>query len=1397
MLEEHWLRDEVFAGGGGGGSGVGSWEDDEPVGDGKDPTLKLSPVDTVLVASSNPHEAFSSALQGIRSATSHAEVFTGLAHLQLVVSAFWRTRGFTDAASIDQPAWWEAADVDRFLRILPSCTADYHLLIQCLETALTVGLRPPYSSMLSGSANATASWLLEQLLEPSSPLAYVMRRFDAGVGATDSQRLVEVKLRVHFDTLPSLFNALLACQEFLGDTLVCGSARVPAAAESVEPVQADNLDALQFLFHWSLKFVEHHVNLPLERIAPLHTAVQILERITARNSWKASVQEIDATLQSLFTLTMRLISVFVSQSVETHAHTGTLCSCLALLHNYLLLLDSPKWRNAILPDAAFGSDWLSSPWLFRLIDHASPEVRCLALTVLAQVLLVTDVHSKLIQLEAEYSSEVNRMGFGGIWALGFRLLLDPYESPKIRSAAAHLLANLTALVPMDEAVSMKACLMVLLPLQAVRNSALAPLLLPSPPLDDTASPGFFDINDSFNSWTFSLSLARLDGLKSLAPAAHRVLRIIANIQNGDAIDVPEAVVDELNVTVAVCEFNPLVPVFVEPYTQIHIVGVGAIHCMLEVFDFFPSLHLLLENYHALPTLKSDLWRGLSSRCCTSTMSSEERSIEPLQVRGSPSTPLLVNRVCSLLVNLSQILPSLCLARCRHHQLLTLLMNMIDPSLLETLNDGVAGRALASAFSEILRFFRSLLAASAQERLFFLSDCRFLTLLVNCLTIPPQSAVNMEALWQETMLFFVALLEPETEDPEDLLLRNALHPLAARVRQWGGLVVARVIRRAVDAINASRRPTDASGDTSRSAVFDLIHTALAFLAVVLSRRASRTLEVIKQESDSGPTSIKSWHSSSLEEQSTPTARFDNPIPAALDGTTVQDVDGRDVPLSGLLAVALIPIHTALPQVRIDLDGSLLDDTGVVGGILQHGLTFGHREAHRQAVHSALKILLCTSPHAKLAALEADFMTNLFGKCRSVVEKLTLILRHPIKLRNTGSLESAKVPSEASASTASEKRVVEGRHLAWQYLTDDLLGYLELLGNMIYGSAEIKQAAIEAGLPKLAQTIWHLALIDTRLMHGLLFCLVNFSADSPSAASAILACSGPPTDPATAAAAAKPSSHARLAVVVHAAFCRGGGGGGEVGFSFADIHGEVNFSHGEMRTCFFCAAAVLPCNLLRRNTHALSPFCSKRTRALQAIVCSLTIDESMTTRWRVNGSVNNRIRSHIVWPRVLVAECVFERRYLLRRSVTHRLLPFSLQSLRLMKKAGRKKKNKAKTTTKRHWLGPALARSLREKPLGNAKGRAVRQLDDAICVKWARIETRTRLTFRRVNACWHPVASYHPFFVLPPGWERYEELSQAGTHRRHHHFCPILGVVIVPSAEPCRRGNVHFWPPDGEN
>ncbi len=115
--------------------------------------MKLSPTDAALLLASDPQQAFSRALCSIRDAKAHLEVFTGLTHLQLVATAFWRTAqcanegGEAQTAATPVEPWWSTADLGRFLKVLPSCTADYHLLLCCIETVAAIDFRPPFGAL--------------------------------------------------------------------------------------------------------------------------------------------------------------------------------------------------------------------------------------------------------------------------------------------------------------------------------------------------------------------------------------------------------------------------------------------------------------------------------------------------------------------------------------------------------------------------------------------------------------------------------------------------------------------------------------------------------------------------------------------------------------------------------------------------------------------------------------------------------------------------------------------------------------------------------------------------------------------------------------------------------------------------------------------------------------------------------------------------------------------------------------------------------------------------------------------------------------------------------------------------------------------------------------------------
>ncbi len=120
-----------------------------------DEMLNVSPVDTALMLTASPTYVFRRAVQLIASAKSHDDVYTGLARLQLLLNVHWRSHlpphPSGDAVKCDPGAsWWHLAGLQRFMRVLPACTADYGLLVQCLDAIRRIDLTPPHLPLGKG-----------------------------------------------------------------------------------------------------------------------------------------------------------------------------------------------------------------------------------------------------------------------------------------------------------------------------------------------------------------------------------------------------------------------------------------------------------------------------------------------------------------------------------------------------------------------------------------------------------------------------------------------------------------------------------------------------------------------------------------------------------------------------------------------------------------------------------------------------------------------------------------------------------------------------------------------------------------------------------------------------------------------------------------------------------------------------------------------------------------------------------------------------------------------------------------------------------------------------------------------------------------------------------------------
>ncbi|VDL91351.1 unnamed protein product [Schistocephalus solidus] len=1045
-----------------------------------DAFLAFSPTDAFLLLASSPHYALYEAVDSIRSASSHLEACCGLARFLLVHAVFWRTSLSLPQEAIDGQ-WWKLADIQRFFKVLPACAADYQLLIQCLEAIRTADFCPPYQSASSDSRffnrAETALWILQNLIQPHSPLAYSLLRFDAGVGLTDSQRLIQMKEELHFETLPRLFNQAL---ELLNFSISHKNCRVddplnsPKSAISESGSQSSETTIL----------------------TAASTSTNIDEDF--------KVQLNDARLCSLFELIVDLIMRLQTQTDQHHEGffgAAVIRTALMLLHN--LLLRSASRRNRVssaLVDSSH-KKWLDSPWLFHLLHYQCSElvggkdyvccsavsaeatmafreqallyatvqtiekytgkdfpddveqrdasviitelpVRLFALHVLSEACLISDWLERLTSLARYFDTshfwQPTQEPFpagSALWGLGLRFLLNPTLSARMRCAAAHLLINLSTVLAADK---LTVCY---LPPDLASASSLANMFLPGitgtmtkgkqdavgddgsrvgqrnflqyvsrlaqqegdvelgdhSPSDssiETSTSGsrakssvsctersnICDLPFFKPGRSFSLNIKRLSGPVGLSDMTCLLLSEVATMQQRQRVVESRA----SRASPVVSSVNGISPSsFATDGDELH----------FTVMDLPDRLvaPTFIESNTKISRQTDDAISGHENKGRVEGVESS------LSAPSSPSPPYLMSYVCRLVTSLVLLLPDLMVQRFTDLQFPQILMNIIDPELLKVLGNYshvhrypyLLGTHLVSAYAECLRCFRCLICLNERTKLSFLSDSRFLALVVQILSIS-QGNLNLESLWREQMLFFISLLEPETEDPEDLLLRHALHPLAAKATSWGGLVN-RLIGRSVHLNEAtlSGKTSRCLHDAERNRTFDMTRTAAIFLSVVLSRRSSRTLNALRMQGVMNGSSIQSklqTTTSVSPDSLRASVYFDNPVPSALDkavGRTELDEfwdlrheDERQAArsVSGCIAISLATLTESFPQPRIGLDGCYLSSTDhrqinseECGTPDSSVPIFGLSSAHRQAVHSALRILLCTSPMAKRAVL----------------------------------------------------------------------------------------------------------------------------------------------------------------------------------------------------------------------------------------------------------------------------------------------------------------------------------------------------------------------------------------------------------------------------------------------
>ncbi|CAL8090969.1 unnamed protein product [Calicophoron daubneyi] len=575
----------------------------------------------------------------------------------------------------------------------------------------------------------------------------------------------------------------------------------------------------------------------------------------------------------------------------------------------------------------------------------------------------------------------------------------------------------------------------------------------------------------------------------------------------------------------------LLPFCFDATSGLYMLGLPALQHILISGKFIGTISALLSTYYPRLILDSDhLDSTLNSRSSDST-SANKKSLVPtndtnsanfphqgtsIHSQGSLSrdftsdpsasspsqptslcTPLLTSAICQLLTNLMHHFPKWIPVEIGKERINSLLMNIVDPNLIEALIFGSPANAvepkyrplgpfshtgnfcgvgclnpyllsvkhLVNAFASCLRVLRCQAAMYETFRLALGSDALFLARLIR--SLKDTVAVDFLApLWCEIFTLLTCLLaHSDGNESVDHSLQLILKPLSTRVSSLVTIVVA-LINRAEHELDAGLGPNERIAKISCK----YARTSAYFLTIVLSQYRPITSNPVVKSLDT------------IAESGTPNGQVE----------TTKDIGNglRHSPMSSLIQLLMVLItgSTSVPVERRKKGGRYP--------------MFSYVQAYRQSLYTLMRTLLGVCPSAKSAAVKDGFLEEGIITMQILIAKLDLC--------STEAAASLKDNTRSLPVRRRNRGSMDPKLRQWQTFTGELVSLMELIHNLIFNSAEAKQRAVDAGLPKLAQRMWPLALQDIRILHGLLGLLTNLTADCPAAASA-LACNPSPAKP----------------------------------------------------------------------------------------------------------------------------------------------------------------------------------------------------------------------------------------------------------------------------------------------
>ncbi|CAH8548598.1 unnamed protein product [Schistosoma rodhaini] len=1162
--------------------------------------FSLSCLDVTLLLVSHPVSSFILSLSCIRRAANHCYLLESLGFLYRSLSAHktqyyqWQDINSHNSPNSVNPvmesnkskdSWWVYAQLDRFMSTLPSCSSDYNLLASVLCAIHEVGLHLiPFSMnyFSNSSKEHICDWLMFLIGDSQGPLSYCLLQPKAGVGETDSPRLVSAKKHLIYHALPCLLSDLFNTIDKLYN--ITEDKNLNSILTKYSESQLRNIcdfKVYEFCFQWACNTLKEFIISPFSDLVRLNLLANILAQLTSPKFKEIVLILNDGEIIGrLINHVSRLLSVFIQQRNHqanySYIGSSNIVFFLTVINNLIHTLSvQPFIQQLDLNDVLLDSNnsnnnnndnmnnfqkylsWIDEEWILQSLTYRQIEVRALALSILSRICLVpiwlqrlltrnisTETRTLLAAHAFEWSSP------GAIWEVAFHFLMDSSESCWVRIMATQLFVNLTALPlnPRDSVMFFPPSINEFTPGCSEQTNVCDKFQFSRIPFNSatlgcrtTSNNIGYSIHDS------NELVVDLRDILSSEQSSQQLRDNITQLMNGlkpwtDELFTSEYMMSSIDhqmqsipVRVSKPPKNTTMPVYSDLNANFYLIGLPALHQLLVSKDFFNYLFRLVISYLPQTMFNLSQWDRLTmpsqgnikktlpgtnltnlqsstmmktattldniQEAVTSTITTTETTGTDQSVNSANNaisnnsstshipcicTPSLLSTVIHLLINLMHHLPKFVLSELKLHRINPLLMNIIDPNLLQsaiqqsniscsTINnknincDTTKSLSTKSSCSQLIQCYANCIhilrcqAAMNEEcRMNLISDSLFLTRIIIILTIPISYIDLMAPLWQEIFSLITCLLiYSNNAETKGLNLRLILKPLTNVLPNFLNIILTFIDKAELEISKESKY---------RHSVKFCAHArvALQLLVVIMSHQRPVPLNPVvnRLEKEYVLDTIKSKHPNSDE--------------------SLNDI-----------------VYLTRRLVQLSNSGQCFSQDGTSPRLSsQNSITVIIN--YRKAIDNALRTLIGICHAIKITALEDGFLEESIAKLQLLRAKMDFCCTN-VHVNSESDRSTSCDSKQSLSSRVSIDQKAERRHQTvstWLKLSDEMIANLEILHNLVYMCPEARMRAIESGIIQVIICIWPLALQDLRILRTTLGLLTNITADCPQASSVLV-------------------------------------------------------------------------------------------------------------------------------------------------------------------------------------------------------------------------------------------------------------------------------------------------------